>query len=802
MRTILQDLRHGLRLFAVNPGFSLIAVLSLALGIGVNSAVFSVAEAALLRSFPGTAPERLARITANTPQGPDGFFSYADYQDLSDESHAFEGILAYSRHGKFVQVGAESRVILDDLVSPNYFAVLGVPTELGRTFSAADAIGEPTVVISDTVWRRLFNADPSLVGKSILLNGRSYTVLGIAAPGFRGVQRGVPTDLWVPATSEYQAAQLRDRNDREFELLGRVRAGVGVAQARIELSTIGRRLAQTYTAVDQARSVTLISEDERVRGALSPTFLLMAGVGLVLLICCANVAGLILARSETRRREIAVRLALGAGRGRLIRQLLTESTMLASAGAALGLLLASWLVRLQPVLMPPAPIELGLDLRFDRWVLLFTLAASALAVLVFGLVPAVQAGRINLVPALKGDMPAVGRSGHRVSARNLFVVGEIALSVVLVTASVSLVRSLTYSRSINLGFNTEKHLVFFDLAPGVARYDAERSLAFFEEATGRTRSTPGVTHASFARRVLLSASGGGAEQRVSIPGVVLPDNQPDIRIKFDAVAPDYFETVGTRLITGRTFMRSDGPSGARVVLISETMARRFWPDEDPVGRHVIAEGRDCQISGVVADAKINGIHEAPEPYMYVPFAQSPTGEGTLIVETTGDPHSVVATIRNQIHSLDQNVPVGVRTLDELLWAAYWQDSIAAGFVGALGALGLFLAAVGLYSVMAYRVNRRRQEIGIRMALGADRQDVVRLVFANGLTLAAIGTGAGLMVSLGATRLMASVLYGVKAADPLAFALSSAIVILVAAVATYVPARRAITLDPMAALRCE
>ncbi len=808
MSTVIQDLKYSVRMLLKNPGFTAVAVLSLALGIGVNSAVFSVAEAALLRSWPAKAPEQLASIFASTPQGMTTDFSYPDYRDLSEQSNALEGIIAWSRHGSIVRQGTGSQLVLNDLVSPNYFTVLGLNAKLGHTFAAGTRPGDqPTVVISDALWHRVFNADPALVGKTILLTGRAYTVIGIAPPHFRGLQRGVPTDLWIPVTL-LGSQELGDRAYRDFELLGRLRPGATAAQAEAELATIGHRLAEAYPATDKARNVTLISESERLHEALFPTFLVMAGVGLVLFICCANVAGLVLARSEMRRREIAVRLALGASRGRMVRQLLTESALLALAGAALGLLLAGWLVSLQPALMPPVGIELGLDLRLDAPVVAFALAASVLAVLIFGLAPALDAARSNLVPALKSEESAVGRA-RRFRMRNTLVVGEIALSAVLVTASGLLIRSLLNSRQINLGFNAQKNLLFFDLEPGIADYRPERSLAFFEQVAEKVSGLPGVKHASFAWRMLLTGSGGGAEVHVSIPGVELPQGQLNVPIKFNAVGPGYFQTLGTRRIEGRDFTAADGPLGARVVLISQTMARRFWPGKDAVGRHIVvtkpnaSEGKlDCQIVGVVEDAKIIHVHEAPEPYMYFPFAQVPTSEGTLIVETRGDPHMLVAAIRSEIRSIDAKVPAEAHTLHDLMQEAFWQDQTAASSVGVLGMLGVFLAAVGLYGVISYLVNRRRHEIGVRMALGAERQDVLRLVLAEGLRLAAIGTGIGLLASLAVTRLMSTLLYGVRPRDPLTFAVSSVVVILVALAATYIPARRATRVDPMVALRYE
>jgi len=520
------------------------------------------------------------------------------------------------------------------------------------------------------------------------------------------------------------------------------------------------------------------------------------------LICCANVAGLILARSDSRRREIAVRLALGASRLRLVRQLLTEGILLTFAGAALGLLFAFWLMSLQPALMPPSDYALGLDLRLDTPLVAFAVAVSTLSVLVFCLAPAIQSSKSSLVPALKGEETIAGRSLRKFTLRDAIVLGEIALSVVLLTASGLLIRSLVFSRSINLGFDKQKHLVFLDLSPGLAGYNSARSLSFFQEMTERASLLPGVRHAAFARRMLLSDSGGGAELLVSIPGVDLPQGQQSVPIKFNAVGGDYFHTLSTRLLEGRDFSAADGPTGARVVLINQNMATRFWPDNTAVGRHISLEGKDCQVVGVVEDAKINHVHETPEPYMYLPFAQWPVKFGTLIIDTSVDPLRLVPELRRELASLDQTVPVTVHTLHYLMRQAFWEDQMAAAFVAVLGLVGILLSAIGLYGVIAYLVNQRRHEIGIRMALGADRRDVLRMVLSQGLILTLIGLVIGTAASLAAMPLLASSLYGVKPADPLTFMASSVVVVLVALAASFFPARRASRLDPMVALRYE
>jgi predicted permease len=814
LESLLQDIRFGLRMLYKNPAYTTFAVLTLALGIGANSAVFTVAEAALLRSWPAREPERLVKLISTTPQGRSDNFSYPDYLDLSEQSKSLEGILAYSRRGKLLRIGTESQMVLDDVVSPNYFSVIGLDAELGRRFLAESRSGSaPGVVVSESLWRRVFNADPSLVGKQITLTGHSYTVLGIAPPRFHGLQRGIPTDLWIPITAEYheripttteyhEGDEIAARDFRDFELLGRLRTGAIEAEAQAELDTIGRRLARAYPAVDTARGIAFLSESARLREAAVPTLLLMTAVGLVLLICCGNVAGLVLAHSDARQKEVAMRLALGAKSLRVARQLLTESLLLALLGASLGLLLAAGLLRLQPALLPPEQVALGLDLHLDGSVIAFTAAIAVAAVLVFGLAPAIQISRMNFASALKGEELGAGRGLRRWTMRNALVVGEIALSMVLVTASWFVMSSLLFSRALPLGFDNRRHLIFFDLNPGIAGYDSKRSAIFFQHVEEKVAALQGVRHAALAQRVLLSDSGGGARQRVAIPGVELPQGQPSVSIMYNEVDGSYFQTVGTRLLKGREFTAADNSSSGRVAIVSRTMAERFWPGEEALGRQFLVEGQACQIVGVVEDAKINNVHESPEPYIYFLFAQAPRQYGTLIVDAEGDTRPIVARTLSEIQREDRNVPLDVRTLDYLMQQAFWADQIAAGSVGTLGLLGIFLGAVGLYGVIAYVVNRRSREIGIRIALGAERRNILRLVLGQGLTLAAIGTGIGLIASLMVARLMSSMLYGVTPTDPVAFAGSAALVILVALAASWIPARRAASIDPMQALRTE
>jgi predicted permease len=798
------DLRYALRGLKRNPALAAVVVLTLSLGIGVNTTIFCVAEAYFLRPLPGAAPAQLVRLTSRTPQGRDDYFSFPDYRDLGEQRSSFSGILAYSSHAGFLLIHGNSRLIGVHIVSRNYFRVLGIGAIRGRTFSRAPAASPgPSIVLSYYVWRDDFGGDPSLVGKSVNLTGKSYTVIGIAPASFRGLDRGEPTNAWLPVDAWYPAADLGIRSFREFELVGRLKANASAAQARAELGLVASRLAQAYPATNAGRTFGLISERQRLQSALVPTGFLLAATGLVLLIACANVAGLLVAQAENRRREIAIRLAVGAGRWRLLRQPLIESAMLAAAAAALAIF-ASWLlIRLQPAFMPPAPIQLGADLRVNGSVAVFTLLVAVIAVSIFGLAPAITASKMDVAPALKSEGGRTASRSGRHKLRNIFVVGEVALAVVLTSGAGLLLESLLHTIQANPGFDTHKRILLVDLAPGIAGLNPSQSWQYFERVSSRVAALPGVKDVTFAVRALLSESGGGRAAPVSIPGVEFSQGQPTIDIKFNSVAPGYFRIVGTAILAGRAFRTSDGLNAPKVVIVDEAMARRFGTNGDAIGKTIEVRGTRFQIVGIAEDARIESVHEGAEPYMYFPFAQQPYREGTLIVETALKPEAMAGTIRKELRSVNPGVLiVDTFTMNELLEAALWSDRTAAELAASLSLLGIFLAALGLYGVVAYLVGARTREIGIRVALGAQRGQILRLVVGHGLKLATLGVAAGLIGALAATRLMASLLYGVSARDPAALGASCGLALGIAVVASYIPARRAARVQPGVALRSE
>jgi predicted permease len=798
MTGFLQDLRYSLKALAKNRAFTVVAVLSLTLGIGLNTAVFSIVEAFFLRAQPGRDPNRLVTLECKTPQ-METSCSYPDYQDIREQSKTLSGILAHSGHVGFLKVGSDTEMITVDVVSPNFFSVLGLTLAAGHTFADQNQQGnEPVLVLSYARWQRDFAGDRSLVGKSVWLNRKPYTVIGIAPRDFPGLERLMATDAWVPLNGEYGGASA-NRDYSDLGLIGRLQSNVSAEQARVELDTIGRRLAAAYPASEAKLSLILESEQDRLRKAMKPALFIMSVVWLVLLIACANVAGLMLARSEARRSEFAVRTALGAGRGRLLRQVLTESVLLASVSAVFGLTLTRLLIQFQGVFNPMPAFPLRLDMRVGGPTLIFTVVSALLTTMLFGLAPALGITKPDLVSSLKGTSRTVGQSKRRFPLRNVLVVGQIALSVVLLATTGLLLRSLLFSMRIPLGFDDQKQLVFVE----VASYEGRSSAALFSELAERLSTLPGVKQTSFARRGPLTKVGDGAVRKVSIPGVEVARGQQAIPVKFNSVGLGYFRMMGTRILKGRDFSSADGPSGPKVALINQIMAQRYWPNEDPVGKHLQVDGKDCEIIGITERTTMGDIHEDPEPYMYFPFSQAAGGDGVLIIETITPPSAMIPAIRKTIHAVDSNVPIiEMLTVSQLMNFALSDDRISAGLVGVLGIVGMFLAAVGLYGVVAYLAYRRSHEMGVRMALGAQKRHIMMLVVGHGFRLAMVGILIGMVGAFAVTRLMSSMLYGVKPNDPVTFGATAVCVIAIALLASYVPAARAARVDPVVALRYE
>ncbi len=810
MNTLIQDLKFGLRMLAKNPGFTAVAVLSLALGIGANSTIFSIVDSELLRPWPVRDPASLAVITTESPKEPDfSLTSYPDYLDIRREASAFSDVVASGDRGGFMSGGAQraGQELTVEVVSPNYFAALGVKALRGRTFSPppgqAAAEGH-SVVVSYHLWQRYFGGDPSLPGKTVLLDGREFTVIGITLQDFCGLRQEGAPDIWltlegwqtmVPGEDRWDAA----RDNRWFDVAGRLRPGAQLSEARAQLEGLAKRLALASPATNQDVRFLARPASERTYQGMQTGIYMMAMVGLVLLISCANVANLLLAQTERRQREIAMRRALGAAQRRLVGQFLTEGLLLSVAGGALGVLLAAWLMRLGPALVPGLA---DMNLKLDGRVLLFTTAISLLSALIFGLAPALRAVKGDLTAALKGESRE--HATGRLPLRSLLVCGEIALSVVLLAGSALLLRSLLYSQAINPGFDPKKNVVMLSVAPPTLYgYDDAHAAALYPALAARAESVPGVVRASYARRPPLTDSEGGETQAVLIPGVQPPPGSDSFKIRYNTVAPKFFATVGARIEKGREFNEFDVPSTAPVVIINDAMAHRFWPDQDPLGRSLRIDRKDYQIVGVVEAGRYVRLHETVQPYLYLPFTQNFSFECVLFVETAGDPRSFLPAMLKETAAVDQHLPI----VNAVTFKDYMQDVLSversrAELLASLGILGIFLAAVGLYATVAYHVSRRSHEIGIRMALGARRSDVLKLVLREGLRFGGIGAVMGMIGALAASRLMSQVIYGVPLLDPLSYLAAILVAVGVALLASYFPARRATKVDPMVALRYE
>jgi len=810
MNAFIHDLRYGLRMLAKNPGFGAVGILSLALGIGANTTIFSIIDKELLNPWPVKDPGRLAKIWTDSPKLGSDAISYPDYLDILSQVAAFSDVVAFGYRGCYLSVegrgqGLEASVLV---VSQNYFDALGVRTILGRAFtpqpSQAAAEGH-SVVVSYNLWQKYFGGDPSLPGKTALFDDKQFTVIGVAPEGFTELE-GAHPDIWLTKEgwetmlpSEVQSDAARDY--RWFDVAGYLRRGTKIDEARAQLKTLAKRLASAYPSSNQGVNFAARPALELTLQTAGPALFFMAMVGLVLLISCANVANLLLAQTERRQREIALRRAMGAGQRRLVLQLLTEGLPLAVAGGALGILLAAWLIKILPAILPGMSDIL---LKLDGRALLFTTAISLFSVLVFGLVPSFWVSRAGVVPVLKGDDPRLGRTMGRVPLRSLLVSGEIALAVVLLVGSALLFRSLRYSLRINPGFDANRNVLMLRVAPPqFYGYSNAQANAIYPALTAQAGSVPGVIRASYARRPSLTEEEGGEKEDVVIPGVQPPPGSDHFKIRYNIVGPKFFATLGTRLEDGREFNQFDLPSTPPVVIINDAMARRFWPGQEPVGKALQIDKKSYQIVGVVESGRYLRLHENLQPYLFLPFTQVGSWECSLLVETAADPRALVPAILQATGHVAKNLPiVNAVTLKEHMREATVSERSGAEVLGGLSVLGMVLAAVGLYAAVAYLVNRRTHELGIRMALGARRGDVLRLVLWQGLRLSGTGAAVGLVGAYAASRLMSGFIYGVAATDPLSYAAGTLVAISVALLASYFPARRATKVDPLVALRYE
>ncbi|MDT7781142.1 MAG: hypothetical protein QOC99_3654 [Acidobacteriota bacterium] len=819
MRTFWQDLRYGVRTILKSPGFAFVAVVALALGIGANTAIFSVVNSVLLRALPYAGAERIVTLyTGTDPSVPANVpLSFPDLIDYRDQSQTLEYLAGYQGVGTVMSAGAgdEPERVRGTEVMADLFPMLGARAALGRVFTREEdkAGAPPVIVLSDGLWRRRFGADPSVIGREVRMGlaGRVVTVVGVTEPGFKfPLDEREAIEYYVPFVAEYartDAASLNSRDTFSIPVVAKLKPGVSFEQAAAEVSTIADRLAAQYPEADAQRRARLVPLHEDLVGQVRPALLvLLAAVGLVLLIACANVANLLLARAASRGREMAIRTALGATRGRVIRQLLTESMLLSLAGGAAGLLLAVWGVDLI-VKLSPASVPRLAETSLDARVFFFTLAVSGLTGLLFGLAPALQASKTDLSVSLKEGGRGGTEGARRGRMRAVLVVTEVALSLVLLVGAGLLIKSFRQLVSTDPGYSPERVLAL-TIALNTKKFaDGDSRAGYFRAAVERVGQLPGVDAAGVTR--LLPLGNRDIFSKVNIGG--RPPFEPGTHnsARSYTVSPEYFRVMSIPIRRGRTFAGTDAKDSPPVVIINEVLARKYFTGQEPLGQRLVIEDADDkpierEIVGVVGSVRYEGLNGDEVPEFYIPFQQAPEAVMEVVVRSKGqDAAALTAPVRAALKGVDPNLLVWeTRTMDELVGRSVAPQRFNVALLGLFAALALALAAVGIYGVMSYTVTQRTHEFGIRMALGAQSRDVLRMVVRRGMLLTLFGLGLGLLGAFALTRLMSSLLYGVSATDPLVFAAVSLLLATVALVSCLVPARRATKVDPMIALRYE
>ena len=815
MGTLLQDMRYGIRMLMKNPGFTIIAVLTLALGIGANTAIFSVVNAELLRPLPFRDSGRLVSVAmANSrTHTSNGSASYPDFVDWRSQNQVFEKMAAYTG-ATFTLTGQEHPAHLEGAsVSAETFDLLGVSPELGRTFlPGEDEANHHVVIISDHLWKQLFKGDPGIIGRTITLENEGYTVVGVMPANFQYPLQREPEAIWstlspLNETSDDSPPMVQHRGAHFLTCIARLKPGVTLAQAQAAMDVIASSLSKQYPDTNKYMSVHLSSEEERLTGAIRPALLvMMIAVGLVLLIACVNVANLLLARATTRGREIAIRTAMGAGRVRVVRQLLTESLLLAIFAGVLGTALAVWgsdvLVRLSPENLP----RVG-EIHIDGWALAFTAGLSLLTGILFGLAPALQSTHSNIVEALKeGSLSTTaGRSRH--SLRSSLVIVEMALALILLVSAGLLIRSLIRLQSVNPGFDPH-NVMTASLDLPDAKYSDPQKAEFFRQLTPLLNALPGVQSA--AAVFPLPMSGDEIRTSFQIEGrPVAKSDEPHTSIR--GVTPNYFGTMRIPLLQGRDFTERDEAKATPVLIVNQAFAQQFFPGENPVGKHIqagISNGGPGtapmrEIVGVVGNVKFEDLTTEFSPESYIPYGQLQFGSITIVARSAKDPQGLAKPIASVVQSLDKDLPTyAPKTLEQYLNGTIAIPRFNTFLLAVFAALAMILTAVGLYGVISYTVAQRTHEIGIRMALGAQPGDMLRLVVGQGMRLALLGVGLGLVAAFGLTRFLSSLLFGVSSTDPVSFAVVVTMLVAVVLLACYIPARRAMRVDPMVALRYE
>ena len=827
MENFWQDVRHGARVLRKSPSFSLVAVLSLALGIGANTTIFTVVNAILLHPLPVKEISQLVELDTIDTKTHLGFanatnatklgLSFSNFQDYQKQNEVFTGATCIIATPLTWSGGVEPRQVTGQLVSANYFDVLGLQPAAGRFFLPDEDTklsGNNVAVISYSFWANRLGSDPSRIGKTLTLNAMPYMVIGVARKGFKGTFTfGSAEQIWIPTSMYPQIVTGLAKdffNDRRFLnalAVGRLKQGIGLSQAEASLKTIASRLEKEFPKDNAGRSIALTPLTEAAVGANLRDQIALAGtmmmtvVGLVLLIACANLANLLLARAARREREMGLRAALGASRPRLIRQMLTECTLLSLLGGAAGLAIAYAGRTLLWSFRPPFIEQNDIDLSLDSNVLIFTLGISLLTGVLFGVAPAIKAS----VPDLAETLKLGGRGGSigwgRNSLRSLLVVSEIALSVVALVGAGLFIRSMRDAQKMDPGFESKNlFMLAFDL--GALHYDEGRGQQFLRSAVERANATPGVKAAAIASNFPL---GGGFARTVFPEGEDESTGYRGTLTQLDDISPGYFDALRIPLLRGRLFSDADRQGTTSIAIINEAMAKKFWPNQDAIGKrfHFFGDTTLREVVGIARNSVVNAIGEVPPPLVYLPLTQDYAPAATLQVQTAGKPESVIAGVRGQIQSLEPNLAItNVQTIGEIIDQGLWAPEMGAALLALFGGLALVLAAVGVYGVLAYSVTQQTREIGIRMAMGAERSDVLGLVVGQGLKLTGAGLVAGILVALALTRKLSSLLFGVSAYDPLTYASVILVLVFVALLACYIPAQRATRVDPLVALRYE
>ena len=815
LENLWMDLRYTARMLRQNPGFTAVAVLAIALGVGINVGIFSVLNGAALRLLPIPRAEQVVSIDQilhgkfqrNTHNGS-SMVSYSEYLDYRDHNHVFSGLLAYEPFVEATLSGGNMKELMGTLATCNYFDVLGEHSTEGRGFVESDCAapgGNAVVVISDDLWRGTFASDPSLLGRSIILNRTAYTVVGIAPRGFKGTEP-IPSSFWAPITMQKAldpwSDRLSDDNLSWLAVLGRVQAGVTMEEVRADLSVISGRMDQLHpgrTTSLAIRTATFFDRQEE-RKILTPVIsVILVAFGLVLLVACANVANLLLARSTVRRKEIALRISIGASRWRLVRQLLTESLLLSLLGGALGSLLAFWsftgITRLIISHLPRAASTLAVNVSPDFRVLTYALVLTLITGIAFGLIPALQGSRLDLNTALKedGSFSGAGKKSGRF-LRNGLVAAQIAVSLVLLLAAGLLLRGLYYAQTVDPGFEMKGVATMF-LNLGQQGYDDARATSLMGSLRQRISELPGVVEVAQAECAPLSQDFSASAFRV-------PGRAEEIGVEYNHVSPEYFSVVGVPIVRGRGFLPGETHDSTGIV-VTESTARRLWPDQDPLGKTLREEsGREYSVIGVARDTQVAHLGDVHTTYLYFPAGRQDNLRVYALVRYAGDFPATAKSIRSVVQSLDADLPVEVVKLEDYLEVWRQPSRVVAALSGALGALALLLASTGVYGVVSYSVSRCVHEIGIRMVLGAYRTEVMKLVLRQAMRPVLIGGLVGMLACAAVSHVLSSMLFGLSAHDPIAFIAVPVLLLLVALAASYIPARRAMRVDPIVALRYE